>query len=74
MTERKLCSGRDLAHMPRPLCWKCKHFREKAACNAFPKGIPADILSSKADHHRPCPGDRGIRFEPVEAGRPLATK
>ena len=71
MTERKICSGRELAHMPRPLCWQCKHFHRNAACKAFPKGIPADILCSKADHHQPYPGDRGIHFEPVEESRPL---
>jgi hypothetical protein len=73
MKDRKLCSGRDLARMPNPICWKCKHFHKNAACKAFPKGIPADILCSKTDHHQPYPGDHGIRFEPVEASHPLAT-
>jgi hypothetical protein len=57
--------------MPRPLCWKCKHFRWNAACKAFPKGIPADILSSKADHHQPYSGDHGIQFELLEEVAPL---
>jgi hypothetical protein len=74
MKERKLCSGYELAHMPRPLCWKCKHFQKNATCKAFPGGIAADILSSKADHHQPFPGDQGIRFEPLEEVAPVDKK
>jgi hypothetical protein len=57
--------------MPRPLCWKCRHFREDITCKPFPQGIPWQILTSKADHHQPYPGDQGIRFEPLEEVVPL---
>jgi hypothetical protein len=46
-----------------PICWDCRHYRTDASCSAFPDGIPAEILDSEADHRRPYPGDRGIRFE-----------
>lgn len=34
----------------------------KAACAAFPDGIPLAILESQFVHTRPYPGDRGLRF------------
>lgn len=71
MKERKICSGRVLAHMPRPLCWRCRHFRDDITCKPFPQGIPMEILTSEADHHKPYPGDHGIRFEPLEEVAPL---
>jgi hypothetical protein len=46
-------------------CMYCKHKHEGAAtCDAFPDGIPADILTMKSDHTEPFPGDNGIIFEP----------
>lgn len=47
-----------------PMCYLCQHYRDGDKCAAFPAGIPGDILFSKADHRRPYPGDRGIRFLP----------
>ena len=35
-------------------------------CRAYPKGIPDAILNDEHDHHKPYPGDGGIRFEPIE--------
>ena len=49
-----------------PICAGCKHLVDGDAlkCKAFPDGIPAAILWSKADHRRPYPNDNGIRYEP----------
>jgi hypothetical protein len=33
-------------------------------CDAFPAGIPHEILFSQADHRKPYPDDLGIQFEP----------
>lgn len=60
----------------RPQCLDCRHFRRPpaggpgdVACDAFPAGIPREILLARHDHRRAFPGDRGIRFEPKEAAR-----
>lgn len=51
-----------------PMCIGCKHFhREGFTCDAFPNGIPDDILESRLDHRKPYPGDNGIQYEPVSA-------
>jgi len=44
-------------------CASCKHYREKLKCDAFPDGIPNQIISSKFDHTKPYKGDHDIRFE-----------
>ncbi|MCK9596452.1 hypothetical protein M0R19_04670 [Candidatus Pacearchaeota archaeon] len=48
-----------------PICVNCIHFKEEKGlpCDAFPKGIPDEILSGSFDHHKPFKGDHGIRFE-----------
>ena len=35
-------------------------------CDAFPKGIPAEITMDGYDHRKPYPGDNGILFKAVE--------
>lgn len=51
-----------------PICLLCTHFRAQAAgltCDAFPDGIPAAILESRADHRRAFRKDGGVRFDPT---------
>jgi len=50
-------------------CDNCNHFRSGNECDAFPDGIPLDIIAGEFDHRNPYPNaehptDRGIRFEP----------
>lgn len=49
-----------------PICPGCTHFRPMTGltCEAFPSGIPTDILENKFDHRRSHPLDGGIIFEP----------
>jgi len=45
------------------ICNNCKHKTvSKSTCEAFPKGIPKEILTGKIDHHEPYEGDNGIQF------------
>ena len=48
-----------------PVCMWCRHFRRDGglACNAFPNGIPDEILVQRNPHTTPFPGDHGIQFE-----------
>ena len=46
-----------------PRCEYCKHFERGCKCAAFPKLIPAEILSGEVEHLTPYEGDHGIQFE-----------
>ncbi len=43
-------------------CNSCRHHRGFGKCDAFPAGIPKDILSNRILHNHPVPGDGGIQY------------
>jgi len=47
-------------------CQSCINFFGDGRCNAYPNGIPRDIIKGEHDHSEPYPGDNGIRFEPLD--------
>lgn len=61
---------RDLSgiSLGRCRCNQCRHCHDDGmSCQAFPEGIPSDILTGRVRHVRPYPGDHGIQF----AARPM---
>ncbi len=48
-----------------PICYSCirLHPGDGMTCEAFPAGIPEQIVSSEADHRLPFAGDGGLTFE-----------
>ncbi len=50
---------------PSPMCMACARFRPDAdgmTCDAYPDGIPHEIVMNQWDHRRPKPGDGGKQF------------
>lgn len=55
-----------------PMCGVCTHLHRDETgkglipwrCDAYPQGIPAEILHSRVDHREAYDGDGGIQFEP----------
>jgi len=50
------------------MCMYCKHFHVDEAgfkCDAFPDGIPDEIIKSGVPHTEPYEGDSGVQFEPL---------
>jgi hypothetical protein len=49
-----------------PLCFWCKHFTGRGevwVCNAFPSGIPMDIVNGDFEHTKPHAGDHDIQYD-----------
>lgn len=60
-----------MAYGENPACLKCAHWRpwiDAMACDAFPAGIPEEILLG-APHNKPFSGDRGIVFKEQTGAR-----
>ena len=53
------------ATSPAPLCFLCARYRDSYRCEAFPEGIPFDIISSQVDHRLPAESDLGLHVVPV---------
>lgn len=47
-------------------CLSCRHHWGGNQCEAFPGGIPEEILFGDNDHTEPYPGDHDIQYEPAE--------
>jgi hypothetical protein len=65
--------------LPEPACFVrgCVHFggptevdgRITIVCEAFPQGIPQEILDGEDLHLEPVEGDNGIQFEADQSAR-----
>jgi hypothetical protein len=61
----------DGAEIIRPSnCGRCqfKHLGT-TTCDAFPNGIPDEMLTGENKHTRPEKGDNGIQFKPLDTIR-----
>jgi len=55
----------------RPICMNCKHYiddqySEGFKCQAFPEGIPDEIISAFIEHTKTYLGDHDIQYEPKD--------
>lgn len=65
--DNEKMSGTDGWRSVRPQCLDCARLnrQDPKTCEAFPRGIPIEILTNQHDHHRPFKGDGGLVFKPV---------
>lgn len=53
-----------------PVCLMCNFLKWNMTCEAFPNGIPQEILVGENDHSKPLPNqDNDIVFEPIDDGQ-----
>lgn len=55
---------------PSPMCVVCVRLREGLMCEAYPDGIPTEIIMCQWDHRYPKPGDHGLQFSPKDNDEP----
>ena len=48
------------------VCPKCRHFAGGKFCEAFPDGIPYEVMSGRNRHDKPIDSDNGIKFEAAD--------
>jgi len=52
-----------------PACATCARFNREdkmqEVCEAFPKGIPEEIIGGSNNHRKPFPGDKGLIWKPI---------
>jgi hypothetical protein len=48
------------------ICHKCERYHNDAKCDAFPRGIPAEVLVGDFLHTQEYPGDHGLQFRPKQ--------
>lgn len=54
-----------------PMCMLCARYDwATGGCEAYPDGIPSEILLGALDHRVPQPGDHGLQFVPLEGTSP----
>jgi len=46
-------------------CWQCLRYRGDLSCDAFPRGIPEEILTGAFDHSEEHADDNGLTFYQV---------
>lgn len=47
-------------------CFMCERDRLDGTCEAYPDGIPVEILKNEIDHLEPYKNDQGLTFVAVE--------
>lgn len=55
---------------PAPMCETCARSRPDGTCDAYPDGIPEEIIMNEWDHRFPKPGDHGLQYDPVPGAEP----
>lgn len=51
-------------------CNNCRRNRGNLSCDAFPNGIPLNILRNDFDHRNPYSGDNDLQYSPLDVSIP----